>query len=108
MQRDPDTSRPAVEMRGKHARVHLWAFGRQVVFITLCGAGAALFDRQHPLAGLSLMRTMFAFSTVFLALVALATRQREDPKRVGMWDHVVAMLVLTLVCSVALQFLHAP
>jgi hypothetical protein len=26
---------------------------------------------------------------------------------IGMWAHVIAMLILTLVCSVVLQFLHA-
>lgn len=103
MQKDPDPSRRL--RAGGAPRVHLWAFGRQVLFITLCGVGAALFDRQHPVAGLSLMRNMFAFSTLFLVIVALVTRQRTT-KTIGMWDHAVAMLILTLICSVALQFLR--
>ena len=108
MQSDPDPSRRLREgdAPGKQARVHLLAFGRQVVFIVLCGLCALLLDRRHPVAGLSLMRTMFAFSALFLFVVALVTRQRPS-KTIGMWDHVIAMLILTLLCSVALQFLHA-
>ncbi|HVW72502.1 MAG TPA: hypothetical protein VHC39_02595 [Rhizomicrobium sp.] len=105
MEHDPDPSRPARagDAPGKQVRLHLLAFGRQVVFILLCGLSALLLDRHRPEIGLSLMRTMFAFSTLFLAVVALAARQRPS-KTIGMWDHVIAMLILTLICSVALQF----
>ena len=107
MQHDPDAPRPlaASGTPGKHTRVHLHAFGRQVLFILVCSLSTLLFDKHRPEMCLSLMRAMFGFSTLFLFAVALLTRQRASGA-IGMWDHAIAMLILTLVSSVALQFLH--
>jgi hypothetical protein len=48
---------------------------------------------------------MFGFSTLFVFALAALTRRPLSSQNICIWDHVAFMLLLTLVCSVALQFL---
>jgi hypothetical protein len=87
----------------QRSRVHLQAFGRQVAFILLCSFPMLLIDKHRPALCLFMMRAMFGFSTLFVVSVAVLTRQPVSSKSLCIWDHVVGMLLLTLVCSIALQ-----
>lgn len=90
----------------ERSRVHLKVFGRQVGFTVACGLVALLLDTHRPLLGLTLMRAMFGFSALFVFCVAVITRQPVRFDAICIWDHIAGMVVLTLLCSVALQWLQ--
>jgi len=87
------------------SRIQLQAFGRQVAFILLCGLLTLLVDKHRPALGVFMMRAMFGFSALFVFALAVFTRRPLSSQSICIWDHVAFMLLLTLVCSVALQSL---
>lgn len=90
-----------------HSRIHLKAFSRQFIFILVCSLPALLLDKHRPVLCLSMMRTMFSFSSLFVFVVAALTRQPLPAKTICIWDHFAAMLLLALVSSVVLQSLQS-
>jgi hypothetical protein len=88
------------------SRVHLQAFGRQVIFVLLCSLPMLLIDKHRPELCLFMMRAMFGFSALFVFITALLTRQPLSRGKIGIWDHFAGMLLLALLSSIALQSLH--
>jgi hypothetical protein len=57
-------------------------------------------DRSdRPMLFLFLMRAMFGFSGLVALSAAALTRRTVSPTSLCIWDHVAAMLLLTLICS---------
>lgn len=85
-------------------RWHVRAFGGQVMFLALTGAPVLLVDRRAPALYLLELRAMFGVSALVL-LLGLLSRQGPSRSSLGMWDHVLAFLLLREACSLALRVL---
>jgi hypothetical protein len=89
----------------ERSRVHLRLFGRQVAFAVLFWAFTLLIDQHRPILFLSLMRTMFGLSALIVIGLAFFTDRPVSPTSLCIRDHALAMLLLTLLCSIVLRLL---
>jgi uncharacterized membrane protein SirB2 len=55
-----------------------------------------------------MIRTMFGLSALIVLGVAVFTRRPVSPTSLCIWDHLPAMMLLVLACSIALRLLPAP
>jgi len=95
----------AVRNLDERSRAQLRLFRLQVTSLAIFGAPALLLDQHRPLLFLFVLRTMFGLSALIVILAAGLTRRPICPKSLGIWDHAAAMILLTLGCSMALQWL---
>ncbi len=87
----------------ERSRVHLRLFARQVAFVVLFSAPMLLIDQHRPVVFLSLMRTMFGLAALIVLGAAFLTNRPVSPTSLCIWDHALAMLLLTVICSIVLR-----
>ena len=89
----------------ERSRVHFRLLGRQVPFVVLFCAFTLPIDQHRPILFLSLMRTMFGLSALIVIGLAFFTDRPVSPTSLCIWDQALAMLSLTLICSIVLRLL---
>lgn len=87
------------------SRLHLSLFQRQVAFLLLFSTPALLVDQHRPVLFLCMLQKTFAFSAFIVSGLALLSGRALSTTSLCLWDHVAALLLLSLLCSIALRLL---
>ncbi len=75
-----------------HSRRHLRAFFARVVLLVPTSSPTLLVDDHAPVLFLSLLRTTFGLTALFLAIGGLFSRQQTREAGIGLWDHCLAFV----------------
>ena len=76
-------------------RLFLW----RVIVLTMCAAPSLALDGGRAAPFLRLLSSMFSFTSLALALLALRRKWPSKGGSLGAWDEVLALNALSLLCS---------